>query len=297
MKCTLITGANGFLGQNIVVAFKQRAYKTLDLEICDYNLDLSTEIPVFNESFSKVIHAAGKAHTIPRTKQEEEEFYRVNTQGTINLLKGLSACPEPPGQFVFISTVAVYGLEEGEMINENHPLNGTSAYARSKIMAEKAVTEWGTKNSVPVVILRLPLIAGPNAPGNLGRMIQAIRKGYYFRIGTGNARRSMVLASDLALFLPSLQNVSGVYHLTDGFHPSYRELEDYIANHFHRKIKTIPEQILKPVARIGDILPFLPFNSSVHKKLTSTLTFSDTNAREKLNWKSRSVIGNLFNSK
>lgn len=293
----LLAGSQGFLGNQLKSSWIASNNITgLDINEKANNIicNLAIKVPVLSRRYDLVIHAAAKAHIIPRTRKEEEELYRVNTQGTINLLKGLSACPEPPGQFVFISTVAVYGLEEGEMINENHPLNGTSAYARSKIMAEEAVTEWGTKNNVPVVILRLPLIAGINAPGNLGRMIQAIRKGYYFRIGTGDARRSMVLASDLARFLLSLRNASGVYHLTDGFHPSYRELEDYIAQHFQKKIRHIPAKVIQLAARAGDLLPFLPVNSSLLKKLTSSLTFSDQKARTELNWTSRPVVGNIW---
>lgn len=290
----LITGAKGFLGEQLVSGNKWVNCKTLDFGGCDYNVDISSVIPAFNESFVLVVHTAGKAHTLPRNKQEEEEFYRVNYQGTLNLLKGLSTCPQLPSQFIFISTVAVYGLEEGEMIDETHPLKGTSAYARSKIMAEEAVQEWAAKNGVPAIILRLPLIAGPNAPGNLGHMLHAIRKGYYFRIGSGSARRSMVLASDLADFLPSLKNQTGIYHLTDGIHPSYRELEDYIASYFQKKIRSVPELLIKTSARLGDFLPFLPIHSSRLKKLTRTLTFSDQKARKELNWTSRPVVGNFL---
>lgn len=293
----LITGHSGFLGKILYNACKINHY-TIGLDRISFQsnilCDLSKDIPQFPVVPDLVIHTAGKAHSIPRTKNEEDEFFKVNYLGTVNLLKGLSALSRLPGQFVFISTVAVYGLEEGEMIDENYPLNGTSAYARSKILAEEAVLQWGTQNNVPVIILRLPLIAGPNAPGNLGRMIHAIKKGYYFRIGAGSARRSMVLASDLARFIPSLKSVNGIYHLTDGVHPSYRELEDYIASHFGKRIRTLPVGMLKAAAKAGDFIPWIPFNSSRMKKLSSTLTFSDEKARKELGWNPRPVVGNIW---
>ncbi|NMB72610.1 MAG: NAD(P)-dependent oxidoreductase, partial [Bacteroidales bacterium] len=142
--------------------------------------------------------------------------------------------------------------------------------------------------------LRLPLIAGPDAPGNLGSMIRAIRKGYYVRFGPSSARRSIVLASDLALFIPSLANVTGIYHLTDGMHPTYRELEEYIATRFNRKIRDLPSGLVKTAAMAGDWIPWIPVNSSRLKKLSYTLTFSDDKARRELGWNPRPVVGNIW---
>lgn len=47
-----------------------------------------------------------------------------------------------PKALIFISTVAVYGCEFGEQITEEHTLNGTTPYAKSKIMAEEYLTNW-----------------------------------------------------------------------------------------------------------------------------------------------------------
>ena len=57
---------------------------------------------------------------------------------------------------------------------------------KSKIDAEAEVVSWCKKNDVEFLILRLPLISGPNPPGNLGALYKAIQKGYYFRIGKGS---------------------------------------------------------------------------------------------------------------
>jgi nucleoside-diphosphate-sugar epimerase len=251
-------------------------------------------MPLLNDDFELVIHAAGKAHIVPKTGEEEKLFFDVNYRGTINLLKALEK--NPPKSFVFISTVAVYGLEEGERLTEDSPLNGNSPYALSKIKAEQAVQEWSAKYGVPAVILRLPLIAANNAPGNLGSMIKAIRKGYYFRIGEGKARRSMVLAKDLADFIPQLFQKSGTFHLTDGHHPGFQELEEYIAGHYHKKIKSVPGSVISFAAKLGDIIPGFPINTYRLQKLQNTLTFSDAKARNELGWNPTPVIGNLFPS-
>ena len=54
-----------------------------------------------------VIHAAGKAHSVPKTAFEKQQFYDINVLGTQNLLAGFEKIGLPK-QFVFISSVAVY---------------------------------------------------------------------------------------------------------------------------------------------------------------------------------------------
>jgi GlcNAc-P-P-Und epimerase len=289
----LLTGANGFLGNYLKQALIDQGLNTLGLSDCDYDVDLSGSVPEFNEPFKKVVHVAGLAHIIPKSKQSDQRFFDVNVTGTSNLLKGLEKLPRLPEIFIFISTIAVYGAESGENIDETAPLKGTSPYARSKTEAEAEVEKWGKKNNVRVLILRLPLIAGANPPGNLGALISSIKKGYYFRIGDGNARRSMVLAEDVAGLISGCSTCSGIYNLTDGIHPSIRELDEAIALKCGKRIKVLPQSIVRFVARAGDIMPFIPMNTLKLGKLTSTLTFSDEKARRELDWNPRSVLENL----
>jgi len=289
----LITGASGFLGRYIVDAVSRLSYTTLGFSGCDYNVDLSTNVPEFIKTFSKVIHAAGLAHVQHRSKESDRRFFEVNKTGTANLLEGLEKLPQLPKSFIFISTVAVYGIDEGESIDETAPLDGSSPYALSKVHAEDLIKNWGEKHNVNTLILRLPLIAGANPPGNLGALIKAIRKGYYFRIGDGSARRSMVLAEDIAKFVAAPASFSGTYNLTDGYHPSVRELESAIATRLNKKIKQVPSLLANALVRAGDLLPLFPINTVRFRKLTSTLTFSDAKARNELNWNPRPVLENL----
>lgn len=288
----LLTGANGFLGNYLSNTLTGKDLTTLGLSGCDYNVDLAKTIPNFIEPFKKVVHTAGLAHIFPKSKQSEQRFFDVNVTGTSNLLKGLGLLTKFPEIFVFISTVAVYGVDIGDNIDESTPLNGTSPYALSKIRTEEMIHEWGAKNNVRALILRLPLIVGKNPPGNLGAMIRAIRRGYYFRIGDGSARRSMVLAEDIARFVATCPPVTGIYNLTDGFHPTVKQLDEIIAAQSGDKIKTISYKTAKIIAVIGDRIPYFPFNKSTLSKLTSSLTFSDVKARKEIGWSSRSVIEN-----
>ncbi|OAZ03082.1 NAD-dependent epimerase/dehydratase family protein [Flavobacterium succinicans] len=287
----LLTGVTGFLGISILNILSS-TFKVFGLSRTggDYRIILESEIPKFNSSFELVIHAAGKAHSVPRTEAERKQFYDINVEGTLNLLKGLEISGVPK-QFVFISSVSVYGQESGIGINEEHKLDAKDAYGLSKIEAELMVQKWCNEHNVVCTILRLPLLVGKNPPGNLGAMIKGIAKGYYFNIGGGKAKKSMVLVDDVAEFIPIVANMGGVYNLTDGYHSSFFELSSAISEQLKKsRPMNMPLFIAKAIAFMGDFLGSkAPINSLKLKKITADLTFDDSKARS-VGWQPRKVL-------
>lgn len=289
---TLLTGASGFLGSILHLQLSKAGHDVLTLgRIPSSHIqhDLSNTPPQQLPATDLVIHNAGKAHVVPKTQEEEAEFFKVNHQGTLNLLDALSS--QPPKHFIFISTVAVYGQETGSLISETHGLKGTSPYALSKIQAEQAVQTWGKTHGVSTLILRLPLVAGPNPPGNLGKMISGIRSGKYLSINKGAARRSVVLAEDVAKCIVDNYRKSGIYNLTDGYHPTFHELETIICQQLCKKLPiSLPLSAAKLLGRVGDFIPRSPVDSNTIEKMTNDLTFDDTKARKELNWSPNKIL-------
>jgi nucleoside-diphosphate-sugar epimerase len=286
----LLTGASGFLGHTIKEVLFKHNIISLARNKANIKADLTKEIPELPLS-DLVIHLAGKAHSIPETKIQMQEFFNVNVVGTANLLKAIEKTGTPKA-FIFISSVAVYGKETGNLINEEEPLSAKDAYGLSKIAAENLILEWCKNNNVICTILRLPLIAGPNPPGNLGAMIKGIRKGFYFNIGGGKALKSIVLAEDVANIIPAIAEIGGIYNLTDGYHPSFKELSIQIANQLNKKKPlNFPFIVAKVIALIGDLLGKKgPLNSKKLLKLTSDLTFDDTKVCKALGWVQTPVL-------
>lgn len=291
----LFTGASGFLGQNVKPLLENTyEVKTVGLtENDDFKTDLSKEIPKLTENFDIVFHAAGKAHGIPNSAAEEKIFFDVNYQGTVNLCKALEESTLPKA-FIFVSTVAVYGVDFGNNISEDHPLKGKTPYALSKIQAEQYLTEWCAKNNVKLGIIRPSLIAGPNAPGNLGAMVQGINTGKYLSIGAGSARKSVLMVQDVANLIPLIVEKGGIYNVCDDIQPSFRELEIIIAKQLDKKQpKSIPYFIAKAMALVGDFLGTkAPINSLKLKKITESLTFSNEKAKRELGWQPLNVLEN-----
>ncbi|MEP0711335.1 NAD-dependent epimerase/dehydratase family protein [Algoriphagus sp.] len=288
----LLTGASGFLGKYLLESLKARgSVLTIGRSAGnDIQADFQQNLPSIPE-VDMVVHAAGSAHFLPTTQEEINKFFDVNVQGTKRLLDRLAENKNLPSVLVFISSVAVYGQETGRWISENSPTEGKTPYAVSKLQAEQLIDEWGKQHGVKVFILRLPLIVGDHAPGNLGAMQQAIRKGYYFRIGKGESRKSMVLAEDIANLIPHLPTFeAGIFNLTDRVDPKLSELDIALSKKYGKSVKVIPLSLVKILARIGDRVKFFPINSYRLEKLTGELTFDTTKAVEHLRWNPRSVL-------
>jgi len=295
MKKLLFTGASGFLGYNIrPILEKSYDVHTIGLNDDDIKINMAKEVPPINTHYDVVLHAAGKAHTVPKTEAEKQVFYDVNYQGTVNLCKALENAGIPKS-LVFISTVAVYGCEFGELITEEHPLEGTTPYAESKIMAEKYLTEWCAKNGVVLGIIRPSLLAGRKAPGNLGAMVDGIKKGIYLNIAGGRVKKSILMAEDVARLVPLLEEHGGVYNVCDTAQPSFGELSASIAMQLgKRKPISIPYWFAWILAKVGDLLGARsPFNTYKLDKMTKSLTFSNEKARRELSWKPSDVLLNF----
>lgn len=286
-----ITGASGFIGKVICSYLNSHnnSVHPISLRSSEWEKDVN------NSSSSVFIHLSGKAHSVPKTKSEVDEFYEVNYKKTIKLCDAIEKLKSKPKAFIFASSVAVYGLDSGTDINEDYPLNGNTPYSESKILAEQYLKKWALKNNIVLSILRLPLVAGAYPPGNLGAMIQGVESGKYLSIGEANARKSIVWAEDIAKIIPKLVETGGVYNLTDGYHPSFGELENAISKALNKSnpIK-ISYFIAKAIAKVGDLLgPKAPINTKKLSKITSTLTFDDTKASEKLGWNPTKVLDKI----
>jgi len=297
-KSILISGIHGFVGSQLTPILKS-GYTIYGLDIIDkQNNAIVKTIHWDNlERVPKcdiVLHMAGKAHSVPKTPEEEQVFFDVNLGLTKKLCDSLEVTGLPKS-FIFISTVAVYGLEVGENITEDTQLNGNTPYALSKIQAEQFLTDWCARNNVMLTILRPSLIAGPNPPGNLGAMIKGIKSGKYLNIGGGKARKSVLMVLDIAHLLPLVADKGGVYNICDSNHPSFSELETVICKQLNKSgVLSIPLFLATAIAKIGDLLGSrAPINSDKLSKITKSLTFSNEKAREVLGWQPLDVIENF----
>jgi len=295
MKSLLFTGASGFLGSNTLFKLiRQYDVDTLNFSNSStYEVNLANQKPVLNRRYEIVLHASGKAHCIPSNKEDENQFYAINFQGTKNICAGLEKF-DPPDSFVFISTVAVYGCESGECLTEDSRLDPNTPYGKSKLQAEQYLSEWCEHRCVSLTILRPSLLAGRNPPGNLGAMINGIASGRYLSIADGKARKSIAMAEDIARLIPHCENKSGIFNLCDDLNPSFRELEELISKQLNKPLPIgIPMWLAKCLATTGDLFNLSVINTQKLCKITQTLTFSNEKIKNELGFFPSNVLDNF----
>ena len=293
MEKLLFTGGTGFLGRNA----RPELDKHYEVRTCglsaknDIQADLVKDIPELDQHYDIVLHACGKAHVVPKTEEEKQAFLDVNVTGTKNLCEALERVGVPRA-IVFISTVAVYGCDFGDQITEEHPLNGITPYAKSKIMAEEFLLKWCNEHHVVLAILRPSLLAGKDAPGNLGAMVKGVKKGFYMNIAGGKVVKSILMAEDIARLVPLVVDKGGVYNVCDTKQPSFGQISESVARQLGKgKPMNIPYSVAWIMAKVGDILGNkVPINSYKLKKMTQSLTFSNEKARKELGWEPLDVL-------
>ncbi|SFB00948.1 UDP-glucose 4-epimerase [Lentibacillus halodurans] len=194
MKRILITGVNSYVGNSLA--------EWLNKKPDHYTVDkISLKDGSWRDKdFSRydvVVHVAGIAHK-KETKQNEHLYYKINRDLTFQIAH--KARGENVGQFIFLSSMSVYGLNEG-VIDENTPLTPTSHYGKSKLQAEKDI-EALTTDSFKVAIVRPPMIYGKGCKGNYQRLRSLALKTPVFP--DINNKRSMIYIDNLCEFIRNL---------------------------------------------------------------------------------------------
>ena len=286
----LLTESTGFLGGVILKKLHRSQVTTIGRgQNNDIKYDLANkELLTTKINCESIIHCAGLAHFYPNNEESAKEFYRVNYEGTIHLFKNVELSKLK--SVVFISTIAVYGVEEGTKIQEDYPAEPNSPYGSSKFLTESYLRDLSREHGFDLCILRLPLIVGDNPPGNLGKMIDAMRRYRYASVNKGRAKRSVVFAEDVADLIARGNLGSGTYNLSDGCDVTFNLLEKRIKEKYG--IIFYPKLSLRFatfLAWIGDKFTFLPINSRIVRLMSMDFTVSSKKANQELNWRPKSV--------
>ena len=232
MKKILITGASGFIGSFIVEEALRRGFDTwaamrrsskkdflTDPRINFIELDLSSEERLREQlkghRFDYVVHAAGVTKCL-----DPQDFYRINTEGTKNLVRALIALQMPLQRFVYVSSLSIFGAireqQPYEEIRESDMPQPNTHYGRSKLQAEEWLDSLNT--DFPYVVLRPTGVYGPRERDYF-LMAQSIKQHTDFAVGYRRQDITFVYVQDVvqAVFLACEKGQTGrKYFLSDG---------------------------------------------------------------------------------
>ena len=236
----LITGASGFIGSFIVEEALNRGFETWaavrksssreflqDERIHFIELNLSSEEQLKQQlkdiQFDYVVHAAGVTKCL-----HKEDFFRINTEGTKNLVRALLDLQMPLKRFVYISSLSIMGAIREEQpykeIREQDKAMPNTAYGKSKLEAEQWLVslnkELEKKNEklLPYVILRPTGVYGPRERDYF-MMAKSIQSHIDFAVGFKQQDITFVYVTDVvqAVFLAMEKGQTGrCYFLSDG---------------------------------------------------------------------------------
>jgi nucleoside-diphosphate-sugar epimerase len=206
-KNILVTGANGFLGREILSRLRASgisvratdlgsAGSTSDIVYRKADITRPEELKSVLENATTVIHVAGLAHIFSPDANSAEKFRQINEIGTANVASAAFAAGV--GHLILISSVSVYGPYTQGVYDENTPCNPVGPYALSKYNAELRAIEIAQASGMALTILRLATLYGEGDPGNVGRLMRTLDRGCFLWIGDGSNRKSLLYRGDAA---------------------------------------------------------------------------------------------------
>jgi UDP-glucose 4-epimerase len=177
-----------------------------------------------------IVHLASLLHLNNPTPDQEAEIERVNVVGTQNVVH--AGVEHGARRLVFISTIAVYGYQQGGTYTEQSPTLPETVYGRTKLAAESvALSAHGADGTKLATVLRLAAVYGPRIKGNYQTLLRALARGRFVPIGSGTNRRTLVHADDVAQAVcfaarDDVPVAGEIFNVTDGV---YHELRSILA--------------------------------------------------------------------
>lgn len=187
----MVTGASGFVGRRLVARLGTAA-RALSLAAPDWRSRLAAA-PLEG---AVVFHLGARVHRIGDA--DDAAFHRDNVDKTRELAR--AARDAGARALVFASTVKVLGEESLSPLAPDAPYAPRDAYARSKRAAEEVLLGMRGEG-LPVSIVRLPLVYGPDAGGNLARLRRLCDSPWPLPFAGVRNRRSWVHVDDVVELL------------------------------------------------------------------------------------------------
>lgn len=245
-------------------------------------IDATTDWSVALEHVDTVIHLAARVHVMEdKAADPLEAFRQANVEGTLNLAS--QAAQSGAKRFVFVSSVKVHGEGSllGAPVSEISLPKPMDPYGQSKLEAEQALLSLG--GEMQVVIVRPPLVYGPEAKANFRALINVVRAGLPLPFASVQNKRSMIYVENLADFLivaaTHQRAANQAFLISDGHDMSTAELIAGLATAIGRKPRMvhIPPSLLELVAKLAG-------KEALSQRLLGSFQVDISKARDLVGW-------------
>lgn len=282
----LVTGATGFVGQNLTqlkqnfrcVVRSGEQHSFADSYTVS-SINASTDWNNCFHDVKAIIHLAGLAHNKSYT---DADYKTVNTEGTLRL--AIKAAEAGVKRFVFVSSIGVNGTNSYDKVfSHSDQAKPHNSYALSKYNAEMGLWEISKQTGLEVVIIRPTLVYGPNAPGNFGALVRLVNSLRILPFGLANNKRSFIAVQnlvDLLVTCARCPEASGhTFLASDSEKVSIKEFTNAIGEGLSKKIiqLPIPVSLMRLVGKATG-------KSAMIEQLYGDLQVDSSNLKEVLGW-------------
>lgn len=206
----LVTGAGGFVGGALarhlaadtsfeVVAPMRRRTEIPGVQTVPIgDIGPGTDWRAALEGIEAIVHCAARVHQMKDVSADPLAAFReVNVDGTMSLAEAAAAAGVK--RLVFVSSIKVHGEAGplGQPFREEDAPAPADPYAISKWEAEQALRRLSEHSALETVIIRPPLIYGPEPKANMLRLLRLVAKGVPLPLGAVRNKRSMIGLSNL----------------------------------------------------------------------------------------------------
>lgn len=266
MKKILITGKNSYVGNSLINWLTNYPEKYL-IETVGLR-DESWKKRDFSK-FDVVFHVVGIAH-VKETKKNSDTYYKVNRDLAFEVAQ--KAKRDGVKQFIFLSSMSVYGIESGIIYRNTTPLP-KSNYGKSKLQAEELINTLND-SAFKVVIIRPPMIYGYGCKGNYSKLSKL---SVYMPIFPNiKNQRSMIFIYNLCELVRKIIDTSekGTFFPQNKEYVCTKEMVDLISKANNKKIRFI--NIFNPMIKNIKV--------NVVSKLFGNLTYEKKISQSELNY-------------
>lgn len=280
----LVTGGTGFIGSNLVKRLLRDGWrvrllsrKVGRLKNVDWIIGDVTDKKVIEKAVSGVDIIFNLAGALPYHRTTDKIFWDTNVKGVENILK---AClGKTVKRIVHVSTVGIYGSTGNNVFSEKSKMHLDSIYAKTKAKGEELVMDYFKKYKLPVVVIRPTIGYGyfDTRPGFLN-LFRLLKKGWFIPLGNGENFFHTVYAGNLvdALLLAASKKeaVGEDFIIGDDPCPKMRDILKEMAKITGCTLPPfyLPLFIIKPLARLGDILQSVGLKVPIYSQRINFLT-------------------------
>ncbi len=302
MTSVAVTGATGFIGKRLCKTLDSRGLNVTKIvrgsskhHVSDKSFggednSCNTDWAGLDAGQGCVVHLAARVHVIEEVSSDPQNAYwRSNVDGTLRLARQAAAAGVE--RFIFVSTVKVNGeVTYGRPFSpKDEPAPG-DLYGHSKLEAEKGLREIAAETGLEVVIIRPPLVYGPEVKANFLKLMRLVYRRVPLPFGVVHNKRSFIYLDNLIDFIArciSHPAAAGeTFLVSDGADLSTSDLIRKIGSCMHRSpvLLPVPVRLLK---RAGGGLG----KKTEIERLCGSLQIDISKTKELLGWKPPFSVG------